>query len=328
MPITLPRRLPTLLSRGGTRALVPLGLSALLASCGTPRQPAVGVEPGAGRPRLAVVTTVLPITLLTRAVAGDCATVESLIPAAMGPHDFQARPTDLLALRRARVLVKNGLGLESFLDRLVASAANPSLRQIDSSRGVATLTAPGPDHDHSHSHGPVNPHIWLDPLRAAQQVNTIRDGLIQADPACADGYRRNAAATTARLQRLHTTIAARLGPYRGRTFVAFHDVAPYFAERYGLRGTFLVDLPESHPSPRDLQRVAAEVKRSQLQALLSEPQQGSRSFNALAQDLGVRVSLFDPLETGSEAAARDPDTYFRVMEGNANELAGAFRQKP
>ncbi len=135
-----------------------------------------------------MVTTFLPITLFTRAVAGDCATVTALVPPSSGPHDFQAKPGDLVALREAQVLVKNGLEMEGFLDKLVASAENASLVVIDSSRGVATIDSPeehghehGGDHDHGdghgHAHGAVNPHIWLDPLRAVQQVETIRDGL-------------------------------------------------------------------------------------------------------------------------------------------------------
>jgi zinc/manganese transport system substrate-binding protein len=155
-------------------------------------------------------------------------------------------------------------------------------------------------------------------------VATIRDGLIQADPGCAEGYRQRAAATTAQLRQLDSAIARQLQPYRGKTFVAFHDVAPYFAERYGLKAEFLVDVPELNPTPADLQRVAAQVKRSDLQALLSEPQEGQRSFNALAQDLGVRISLFDPMETGSAEAAQDPQTYERVMRRNVANLVRAF----
>jgi zinc/manganese transport system substrate-binding protein len=164
----------------------------------------------------------------------------------------------------------------------------------------------------------------LDPLRAVQQVETIRDGLIQADPSCAEGYRRNAAAFTAQLQQLNSEIAAQLQPYRGKTFVAFHDFAPYFADRYGLKAEYLVDVPEINPTPTDLQRVAAEVKSSQLQALLSEPQEGNRSFNALAKDLGVKVVVFDPMETATEEAARDPATYLKVMRRNGTDLRQAF----
>jgi zinc transport system substrate-binding protein len=309
-----------------------VGLSSLLLAC----RPAVeSAAPQAGRAdRPRVVTTFLPITLFTRAVAGDCAEVTALIPAASGPHDFQARPGDVAAIRNARVLVKNGLGMESFLDKLVQGAENPALKVIDSSRGIATLENPqepagkpadGHDHGHGHDHGPINPHIWLDPVRAAQQVDNIRDGLIAADPACAEGYRRNAAAFTGQLRQLDTEFAKQLAPFRGKTFVVVHDFAPYFAERYGLKAEYLVDVPEQNPSPADLSRVADTVKRSQLRALLSEPQEGHRSFNALAGDLGIRISLFDPMETGTEEASRNPATYGAVMGRNVTDLVRAFR---
>jgi zinc/manganese transport system substrate-binding protein len=305
----------------------------MLAACGAPRHNAPDATADKA---FKVVTTFLPITLFTRAVAGDCATVTALIPPNLGPHDFQAKPGDLIALRQARVLVKNGLEMEGFLGKLIASAANPQLQVIDSSRGVATLDTEHHDdghggeqshgHGHGHDHGAVNPHIWLDPLRAVQQVETIRDGLVKADPSCADGYRRNAAAYTAQLQQLNSDISAQLKPYRGKTFVAFHDFAPYFAQRYGLKAEYLVDVPELNPSPADLQRVAAEVKGSQLKALLSEPQEGNRSFNALAKDLGVKMVVFDPLETATEEASRDPSTYLKLMRRNAADLRQAFGQ--
>ena len=293
----------------------------LLAACGAPRQQA----PGAGaKQAFQVVTTLLPITLFSRAVAGDCAVITPLISANSGPHDFQAKPGDLTALRQARVLVKNGLEIENFLDKLVVAAGHPKLAVIDSSSAVRTLANDQHGEHHGHAHGAVNPHIWLDPLRAVQQVETIRDGLAKADPSCAEGYRRNAAAYIAQLKQLHREISSQLKPYRGQTFVAFHDFAPYFAQRYGLQATYLVDVPELNPSPADLQRVAAEVKRSQLKALLSEPQEGNRSFNALAKDLGVKVVEFDPLETASDAASRDPATYFKVMRANVAGLRQAF----
>lgn len=221
--------------------------------------------------------------------------------------------------------------MEAFLDKLVASAGNSELEVIDSSRGIAAIDSPEEHdhdkehgHDHGHAHGEVNPHIWLDPLRAVQQVETIRDGLVKADPSCAEGYRRNAAAYTDQLETLNNEITSQLEPYRGKTFIAFHDFAPYFAQRYNLKADFLVDVPELNPSPADLQRVAAEVRQTQLKALLSEPQEGQRSFNALAKDLGIKISVFDPLETGSDQSASDPQTYFVVMRRNVADLIKAF----
>jgi zinc/manganese transport system substrate-binding protein len=321
-----------------------VALMVLLVGCGTPRgngggeqagsQPDTirssgGTGTGPGRSRLRVVTTVLPVTLFTRAVAGDCATVTPLIPASGDAHDVQARPGDLLALRQARVVVTNGLGIDGFLDGLLTSAANPQLLRINSSHGVASLgsgldKAAQPTGGHTHGQAGVNPHIWLDPRRAEQQVATIRDGLMRADPACAEGYRRNAEDFSRQLRALDAEIAAQLRPYRQRTFVTFHDVAPYFAERYDLKASFLVAMPEIRPSPADLQRVAAEVKRNRLRALLGEPRGANRPFQALASDLGVSIGVFDPIETTSEQAARDPATYFLVMRRNVTNLRQAF----
>ena len=306
-------------------------LALALAACGAPRPEPPDATAGKA---FKVVTTFLPITLFTRAVAGDCAMVTALIPPSTGPHDFQAKPGDLAALRQARVLVKNGLEMEGFLDKLVASAGNSKLAVIDSSRGITTIDSPeeeaehghehGEDEVHGHAHGAVNPHIWLDPLRAVQQVETIRDGLIKADPSCAEGYKRNAAAYITQLRQLNSEIAGKLKPYSGKTFIAFHDFAPYFADRYGLKAEFLVDVPEINPTPADLQRVAAEVRTTQLKALLSEPQEGQRSFNALAKDLGVKISVFDPLETGSLESSKDPGTYLQIMRRNTADLIQAF----
>ena len=308
-----------------------LALALVLVGCVAPRQTNDSSSGGKG---FKVMTTFLPITLFTRAVAGDCADVTALIPPNTGPHDFQSKPGDLAALREARVLVKNGLGMEAYLEKLVSSSGNSQLVVIDSSRGIATIDSPeepghteaehGKEQGHGHAHGEVNPHIWLDPLRAVQQVENIRDGLVKADPSCAEGYRRNAEAFTTQLRALNTELAGQLKPFQGKTFVAFHDFAPYFAERFGLKAEFMVDVPEINPSPADLQRVSEIVERTQLRALLTEPQEGNRSFNALARDLGVKISVFDPMETASEQASRDPGTYLSVMRRNVADLRQAF----
>ena len=282
-----------------------------------------------GRGDLKVVTTFLPMTLFTTAVAGDCATVTALIPPNLGPHDFQATPATASALSQAQVLVENGLDMEGFLEKLVSSADNENLVTINTSAGVKTLESSESDHHDHHGHhhddhGEVNPHIWLDPVRAAQQVENIRDGLVEADPGCASTYQKNAELYTQKLKDLNHDIANQLQPYSGKSFVAFHDFAPYFAERYQLNASYIVDLPEMNPSPADLQRVAAQVRQSQLKALLSEPQEGNRSFNALANDLGVKIVEFDPLETGSLESSLDPNTYFKVMSSNVTNLIQAI----
>lgn len=338
------------------------GLALLLLACGqSPQQSQTGQQPqatpsapsqpaGQRREQLLVLTSVFPITALTQAVAAGCARVEPLVPASVSPHDYQASPGDLLKLRQARILVVNGLGLEEFLEPLIRNAENPGLTRIDSSRGIATLASPPPgrgghghdldhhagtgnssssnDPSHSHSAGGVNPHIWLDPRRAEQQLTTIRDGLIRADPGCAPTYRRNAEAYGRQLRQLDGQLAAQLAPARGKTFVVPHDFAPYLAQRYGLQAAALVDLPEQSPGSSSVQRLQRIAKSQGLRALLSESAQPPRTLAALAEDLRLPVLRLDPLETGPADVRQAPAHFLAALRRNGAVLRQVFGLQP
>jgi zinc transport system substrate-binding protein len=221
------------------------------------------------------------------------------------------------------------------LDGLVGNANNSSLKIIDTSQGVQTIAneeehegeAGGHDHEgeaggHDHE-GEFNPHIWLDPQRAIEQVENIRDGLIAADPAGQQTYVANAAAYINQLNALDQEIATALAPYANKEFVTYHDFAPYFAQRYALKAEFLVGVPEEDPSPTDVQRVLNSAKASDLKTLLTEPQASGNPFEAVAKDLNVQVSDFDPMETSSPEGV-EADHYLEVMRQNLKNLQNAL----
>jgi zinc transport system substrate-binding protein len=326
---------------GVVRRLTVVVVSAIavsLGSCATNTTSTSSESPQpttAAADELQVVTTFLPMTQFTKAVAGDRAEVTQLLPTNVGPHDFQAKPEDAQKLAKADVLVQNGLEMEEFLEDLVKNAGNANLKVIDSSKGVKTISneaIEGHDHEQGadpkkeeagHEHGAFNPHVWLDPKRAIQQVERIRDGLIAADPARKEVYTANAAAYIQQLRDLDAETTKLLQPYTGKTFVAFHDFAPYFAQSYNLKANFLVDLPEENPSPDDIKRVTDEVKESNLKAILTEPQAGENAFASLAKDLNVKISTFDPIETGGSEAL-EPNYYITTMRQNVKGLVTAF----
>lgn len=196
--------------------------------------------------------------------------------------------------------------------------------------------AEGKDHDeekdhakggHDHDHGENNPHIWLDPKRAIQQVENIRDGLIKADPDGKSTYEANAAAYIDELKKLDTEFTEQLKPFAGKTFVTYHDFADYFARSYDLEVEYLVGIPHENASPEDVKRVINAAKSSNLKTLLSEPQASGNPFTALAQDLKVQVGTFDPLETGGTEAL-EAEYYLTTMRENLKNLTTAFGSQP
>ena len=338
------------------RGLALVGL-VLLAGCGQSFRPSAPAD-RTGAP-LRIVTTVLPVGLFTQAVAGSCAQVEALLPASADLHDLPVSPQLVGRLRGADVLVFNGLGLEAPLEQLLAGADGPRPRTIVAAAGLDPLPATAHDHDHDSGHGhaathghgathgqekganaarsagtpqspgpagaSVNPHVWLDPRRAAGQVRAIRDGLATADPPRAACFRRNAALFLSELERLDRDLARQLAPYAGRPILSFHDLAPYFAQRYGLRAESVVDLPEESPSVADLRRVVGELRRQRLRGLLVDPQNERPSFQALAADLDLVLLPFDPIERADEVQARRPSHYLEAMRRNGASVVESLR---
>lgn len=306
-----------------------IAISAIaLGSC-TPNAPLINSNPSpTATKRLRIVTTFIPITDFTKAVAGDRADVTQLLPTNVGPHDFQAKPEDVQKLTKADVLIENGLGMETFLDELIKNAGNSNLKIIDSSKGVQTIStdAIAGKKQAQSKQVAFNPHIWLDPKRAIQQVENIRDGLVAADPDGKDIYILNAAAYTVKLQKLDSEFTQKLQPYAGKTFVTYHDFAPYFAQSYNLKAQFLVGIPEENASPADVTRVINAAKDSKLKTLLTEPQAVGNPFSALAKDLNVQIGNFDPMETAIATGVL-PDYYFTVMRQNLTNLEAAFGAK-
>ncbi|MDZ7961058.1 MAG: metal ABC transporter substrate-binding protein [Aulosira sp. DedQUE10] len=315
--------------RSGTLPLIALLILSIATGCNQSpanQQAASQVSPPAEKTK--VVTTFLAIYWFTKAVAGDAAEVEILVPPGTEVHEYQAKPKNVKAIATANVLVKNGLGLETFLEETVKNAQNPKLAQIDASKGIKPLSAISPvvstekeekDHDHEHTEG--NPHIWLDPVLAKQQVTNIRDGLIAADPKNKATYETNAAAYIQKLDSLNSEFQQTLQKNPNCTFITFHDAYPYLAQRYNLKQIAVVEIPEDQLSPKDVQNAVNAVKKYKVKALFSEPGIDNKLLKSLSQDLKLNLQTLDSLENGET----DPQYYFQAMKANLQNLATACK---
>jgi zinc transport system substrate-binding protein len=174
---------------------------------------------------------------------------------------------------------------------------------------------------HGHSHEGGNPHVWLDPVLAKQQVENIRDGLVEADPANKEKYQANAAAYIQKLDNLNNQFENTLKPFSDRTFITFHDAFPYLAKRYDLKQVAVVAIPEDQLSPTDVQQTVNTVKQYQVKALFSEPGVDNKLLTSLSNDLNVTLRPLDSLESGK----LDPQYYFTAMEANLQTLKTAFQ---
>jgi len=260
-----------------------------------------------------VVATFLPMYLFTRGVVGKEGQLEVLVPPGSSAHEYQATPANAQSVAKADVVVMNGLDFEEFMEGLIKNAGNKKAKLVDASKGIKPL---GDKKAEKHSHSGGNPHVWLDPVLAMQQVTNIRDGLVSADPTNAQAYKTNAASFIKQLQQLDGEFKTRLAPVKGCKFIAFHDAFPYLAKRYGLQQEAVVELPEDALTPKDIQRVKTAAQKFKVKGMLSEPGVDDKRLQQIAQELKLPVKTLDPLESGK----LEPDYYFQVMRQNLATL--------
>ncbi len=280
---------------------------------------------------LRVLTTISPIYSWTAAVAGGRATVENLLPADTGPHDFQFRPRDLKRLESADLLLMNGLALEHWLQRtLEADATRRAIPRVEVSAGwppsalirdLPTLsaspqTAAARTHDDDRNHdGAPNPHLWLDPVFARHAVTNILHALETADPANAAAYRTNATAYLERLTQLDNALRDSTRDWSGRPVVTFHDAFPYFCRRYSLDLVGVVEeIPGNSPSPRHLAALMKVIRDRKVRVIFTETQFNPRLARQLAADLSIPVAELEVLETGPLTPTAYEDGMRRNLE--------------
>jgi zinc transport system substrate-binding protein len=174
----------------------------------------------------------------------------------------------------------------------------------------------GHDHDHAHHHhGDDDPHVWLDPERAAKIVTRLGDEFARLDAAHAAGYKQRAQAYAAKLTELSGELTKLKGSLNGKKVVTFHDAYGYLFERLGVEVVGVVQVaPGVEPSLRDVQEALKLMKSTGQKAAFAEPG-AENSAQTIAKELNLKVAILDPLETTSSGK-----TYVERMKQNLKVL--------
>ncbi|MDI3328559.1 MAG: metal ABC transporter substrate-binding protein [Alicyclobacillaceae bacterium] len=291
-----------------------LALIAALAGCGRAAPTGnAGAEGGSGD-KVAVVTSITPLADMIRQVGGDRVAVTALVAPGTDPHDFAPKPSDIRAVAGAKVFIANGLGEETYLEKLIQSSGRSDLKVVVLSDGLQALGG---------GEEGQNPHMWLAPSYAIRYVEKIRDTLAQVDPAGATGYQERAKAYIDRLRELDAWIREQIAqiPPDRRTMVVFHDAWPYFCREYGLDYIYLVSSEQAEPSAQEYAKILTAVKERRVPAVFGEEGFNPKLVQRLAADAGVRFvdGLLDDTVGGAGA-----DTYIDMMKFDVQLIVGAL----
>lgn len=279
--------------------------------------------------KLNVVTTLPDFGSLAREIGADKVEVVTLAKATEDAHFVDARPSFVVSLRNADVLIDGGAELEiGWLPPLLQNARNPKIEigkpgRVVASQGVRLMNVPtSVTRAAGDVHALGNPHFMTDPIIAKAVAQHIAQSFSTVDSANAPAYDANykkfEATINAKLQEWGATLL----PFKGQNVVAYHDSWVYFAHRFGLNiDIFLEPKPGIPPSPSHLTEVIAQMKAQKIKVILVEPFHDRRIAEKAASATGAKVVDFAQFPGGLPGT----DTYVKLIDTLVSRLAAALK---
>jgi zinc/manganese transport system substrate-binding protein len=278
--------------------------------------------------KLNVVATTPDLAAIARAIGGTAVDVKALAKPTEDPHFVDAKPSHIVTLNRADVLIDGGAELElGWLPPLLESARNSKIApgapgRIVASQGIKMLEVPTSfDRSKGDVHSMGNPHFLLDPLNVKIVAAQIAQHFAQVDPKSAALYQANLKSFDAMVDSKLIEWQKTLAPYKGARIVTYHKDFPYLAERFGFEIIEnLEPKPGIAPSPAHLAKVIGTMKAANARVILVQPYQNRKTAETVARQTNA-VVLDVPQQPG---AVEGTDTYFQLMDHLVGTLANAF----
>ena len=265
---------------------------------------------------------------LVRVVGGDRVSVSTLVGPDQDAHAFTPKPADAKAIVQSRLLVINGLGFESWTQKLAKSAGYKG-ETVVASKGVKPLLmAEEKGHeDKGHQHDEADPHAWQNPNNVMLYARNIAAALAKVDPAGATAYQANAAAYVKELQTLDAWARAQFAVIAAdkRKVITSHDAFGYLTAQYQIR--FLAPQgvsTDAEPSAKVVAQLIRQIQREKIRAVFVENMSNPKLLAQLAKDAGVTVGA--SLYSDALSAAGGPaDSYLKLMRHNVTQLTAGMR---
>ncbi len=287
--------------------------------------------PAGAQGKLAVVTTTEDLTAIAREVGGDRINVEALARGYQDPHFVEAKPSFILKLQKAEVLIVVGRELEiGWLPPLIQQSRNGKIQPggegyLDASLHARILDIPTGQVTRAMGdvHPLGNPHYWLDPENGKVIAKDIADKFSQLRPNDRATFQQRLADFTTRLDAAEKGWMAQMSPYKGTKVVTYHQSFTNFADRFGLNVIGYVEpRPGIPPSPQHTLDLMNEMKRQNVKIVLVEPYFDLKTPNAIGRDTGAEVLVLPP----SVGGVKEVGDYIKLFDYDINLLVQAIKK--
>lgn len=279
--------------------------SALLTACATPNT-------AKDNDKLSVYTSFYAMYDFAVLIGGDKADVHNLCPTGQEPHDYEPTAQDIAALTDADVFIYNGMGMEHWTESVLATLDTATLTVVEASSDVSEKPANG------------DPHLWLNPQNAYEQMSAIADAFMQADSKNSDYYAERLAECKEKTDELIQSYTTAVQGFTSKDIVVSHDAYSNMCNAFGLNQIAINGFDNAEDTtPARLGEIQRYIEESGIKYIFSEPLGSNSIVETTAADMGCQILVLDPFE-GSTATQSQPKDYFTVMYENLEALKTAL----
>jgi len=284
---------------------------------------------GSADSKIRIMTATTDLASLAQEIGGDKVDVESIARGYQDPHFVDPKPSFLLKLSKAELLIVVGLELEiGWLPPLITQSSNPRIQvgapgYLDASRFAKILEIPTGQVTRAEGdvHPLGNPHYWLDPDNGLRIAKGIQTKLSEMRPNDSAYFAQRYDSFEQRLKQSDQQWLAQMKPYAGRKVVTYHRSWPNFAEHFGLNVVGYVEpRPGIPPSPQHTVELIGQMKRDGVKIIMVEPYFDLKTPNSIARETGGQVVVLMP-SVGGEKEITD---YFKLFDYDIAKLKKAF----
>ncbi|MEH6908927.1 metal ABC transporter substrate-binding protein [Neobacillus drentensis] len=276
-----------------------------------------------GTKKLQIVTTFYPMYFFTKKVVGDAASVDLLIPNGVEPHEWEPSTKDMINIQDSDMFIYNSRYFETWTEKIFKSINQKDMEIVEASKGIKLMDADAnTEEDHeSENHSSKDPHVWLSPVLAQQEVDNIARVLEQKDPKNKELYEKNAEAFKVELSELDALYKETINKATTKEFVTQHASFGYLAKQYGLIQIPIAGLsPEVEPPLGKLAELTKLTQEKNIKVIYFEGMTSSKVAQTLADEIGAKTEVLNPLEGLTKEEQNQGLDYIGVMKKNLEAL--------
>src|SRR3989344_1342982 len=268
-------------------------------------------KPSQKSKQIKVVTSLYPLYFFTREIGKKFIQINNLTPTGFEPHDYEPTIQDIQRIEESNLLIVNGFGLEPWVKKLQYNLSKNHIKLVSVAEQVIT--------PHSvEKEGKISdPHIWLDPVLAQQEVAIIAQTLIMIDPIHRLSYTTNSKILKEKLNTLDQDFISGLQNCTQKYIITSHNTVGYVSARYPLDPIAIQGIiPEQEPTPHKLAQTSTFAKKNNTHYIFFENLINRRFVDTVAKEIGAQTLLFNPIEGLTEVEQQNGADYFSVQREN------------